>query len=279
MSDRKRRELRKQMGFSLSLPLKKKLVILSFLLIIILVLGFIFSKQIKKFISNPPKYESTAEMSKEEILEHYEEHKEKIENNEKEERLKALRRKNNPKLKGRALKDRHPFVKNSRAHFIGTDNLKLIDLPSGFKSRIQEVGNLIAIDSKLSDEINPEDIIDERLGKVFVPKEVANDYVSKSLQNRVSYNLRTKRLGIITGKLLINFNSDQAFKDRREAYQSLGNDFANEVASFEVTKFAIINLKGSQSLAELLSLEKSLGQRPGIKRVRTEIIEIGKSAR
>ena len=266
----------------------KRIMLMAALSIFILTLaiGAYFYRELREFLTNEKFLSLAPDQKKEKILnrirpskaqrdEDYKRREEAIKLNERrEEKLARAARQKRIELQGRPLQR---GFKKVVPRFIETDNLKLLPLDNGAKSSVREVENIVAISDAFKDQLDEDDIIDEKMGRVFIPRDKAQDVVSSNLEERVSYNERTKQLGIITGKLLIRFEDEKTFKEREEFYrENLGSEFANEAAAYPATNMAIIHLKESHSWQSLLNLEKNLSKQQGIKRVKAEIIELGK---
>ncbi len=239
-------------------------------LIVIIVLGLsitfgiLIFRQVRKVIQNPPEYvkdqvltlKQKKGMNREEIRKHFEAHKDQIHQAAKKERL---------ALQGRPIRD--------ISHFIDVKKLKLAPLEVGQISQVREVTNLVALRSEYKDQFEASDILDEKLGRVFVKKDKAHAFKSES----VSFNERTRQLGVITGRILMRFKTIEDFEKRLEIYPS----GSQEQRVFESTLYSIVEFKEDQtpSFSELLELEKELSVRPELKRVKVEILENGKVPR
>lgn len=251
---------------------------LKLIFVIIIGLSCVFAilifRNVKKVIQNPPEYKMDRKeqgtlkrrkgMSAQERAEHFEKHKNKIAQAARQEKLAP---------KGRLLiaKPQNKFPSREIPVYINPQNLELIPLKKGLRSRVQEVSNIIAVNKSFVEQFDSSDILDEKMGRIFVRKEKAQELEGE----RVSYNLRTKQLGVITGKLFLKFSSAENFEKRREIYP----ESLREQRVFEATQLAILESNGQYSLNELLSLEFSLSQRPELQRVRVEILEHGKTTK
>ncbi len=246
-----------------------------------LIFGILIFRNVKQVIKNPPEYNQINDpslikkikkksLTKDQLRDHYKARKNKIDRAARKEKL---------SLKGRPLDRKIPRSFSERSgshrslpHFIEKEKLELKPLNPKLLTNFQEVENVVAIDQKYKDQFDEDDILDEKMGRIFVTKKSALSIDSISLE-RVSYNNRTKQLGVITGKLLLSFNSSQDFINRKNIYPAQ----AIEQRVFSSTYFVIIDLVAPYTFEELLNLEAKFSALDSIKRARIEILERGKN--
>lgn len=235
-----------------------------------IIFGILIYRRVKTIIKNPPNYGQTNTsilhkrkgMNAREREQHYQKHKDAIA---------VAARREGVKLHGKPLVPPRPinhFPNRKLPVVIDSSRLTLLPLSRGVKSRFQEVQNLVAIDKKYSEQFDAADIFDSKMGKIFVPK---NKVIKGQEQSRVSYNQRTKQLGVITGKMILKFSSPSSFDQRQKFYPS----GAIEQSAFPSTQLVIVNLTTDPSFNDLLELEQKLSQHAEIKRVKVDILEHG----
>ena len=231
-----------------------------------IVFGILIFRKVKQAIQNPPVYSESGAapalkqrgLNREQRQKHFEKRREQVNQAAKREKL---------ALKGRPLR---PRQQRDIPHFIDEGQVKLSKLPDGVNSRYREVENIVSMSSSFKDQFDEADIIDEKMNRIFVER----DRASGMEFDKVSFNQRTKQLGVITGKLLLRFVDRDGFEKRSDLYPK----DAEEERVFEATHLAIIAV-GDRSLSELLEIEKSLSQRQQLKHVKIEILENGKVPR
>jgi len=243
-----------------------------------LIFGILIFRNVKQVIKNPPEYNQTNDpslikkrsLSKDQLRDHYKARKNKVDSAARKEKL---------SLKGRPLDRKIPRSFSPRSgshraipHFIEKEKLELKPLNPKLLTNFQEVENVVAIDKKYKDQFDEDDILDEKMGRIFVTKKSVQS-IDDFSSERVSYNNRTKQLGVITGKLLLSFKSKQAFDNRKSIYPAQ----AIEQRVFSSTYFVIIDLVAHYTFDELLNLEEKFSALDTIKRARIEILERGKN--
>ncbi len=262
-------EEKKQRRFDL------KIIFIIIIISLSCVFGILIFRNVKKVIQNPPHYEMKENNSKilekrkgmnaEQRREHFAKHRGAIAKAAREERL---------ELKGRPLIPRptKKFPSRELPVVINLDSLKLVPIEKekGLRTSHQEVSNIVAINKSYADQFDPADIYDEKLGRIFVDRDKAQNIEA----DKVSYNLRTKQLGVITGKLFLKFSSRESFENRQQIYP---RDF-QEQRVFEATNLVILSTEKEFSLNDLLVLERELSKVAELKRVRVEVLEQGKLA-
>lgn len=129
-----------------------------------------------------------------------------------------------------------------------------------------DLENVIAVNPRERDRFEKEDIITEKNNHLFVFVE-GNAIPEGSL--RVVHNIRTKKLGLLTGTLLLKFSSIEDFEER---VQFIRENF-KEKRTFPAIKLSLIESLTPLTLSDLQK-EKSYWQGvQGLKSVEIEIIE------
>ncbi len=236
--------------------------------------GILIFRNVKGLIKNPPQYQMDDDpkgtlrlrkgMNKLQRQEHFAQHSAQINKAARREKL---------ALKGQPLHSRpvDKFPSRALPLFIDPSSLELIPLEASAKAQVQEVANLVALKKDYKENFDASDIVQEKMGRIFVARDKAQGLEG---QERVSYNLRTKQLGVITGKLFLKFSSAEAFRQREQIYPK----GTREQRIFKATELVILETTRDFSLNELLALERDLSELPQLKRVRAEVIEHGKAA-
>ena len=242
-----------------------------------IIFGILIFRNVKQVIKNPPEYNQIdpslrkrKSLTKDQLRDHYRARKNKIDRAARKEKLSLNAKPLNSNIP-RSFSQRSGSQR-SIPHFIEKDKLALKSLDAKLLTKFQEVENVVAIDKKYKDQFDEDDILDEKMGRIFVTKK-STQSIDGISQERVSYNNRTKQLGVITGKLLLSFNSPQAFADRKNIYPTQ----AREQRVFPATYFVILDLVSDYTFEELLNLEAQYSALDAIKRARIEILERGKS--
>lgn len=127
-----------------------------------------------------------------------------------------------------------------------------------------QVANAFATTKENRDLYSPDDIMGERDNFIFVKGQ--RDEGSYPLL----YNHRSKRLGVLTGQLIITFIDRQAF-DRREANLS---ENESEVSKHPGALISVISFEDEQVGLGKLEERKTFWEgQPGIKAVKIEVLE------
>lgn len=128
-----------------------------------------------------------------------------------------------------------------------------------------QVENVYAIPKERKDEFNPEDVLYER-GPYTIVK--SDEGVPRDALN-LAYNHRTKRLGVITGQLIVKFTEKEAYENRFQNFSKA----EKEVAAHPSIKTSILLLEGAQTLEDLKKRGSFWGSLPGIKAAEVEVLE------
>lgn len=238
-----------------------------------IIFGILIYRGVKKVIKKPPKYSSAATqllhqrkgMNSGQRAQHYQQHIGAIA---------AAARREKVRLHAKPLRDRvvNHFPNRHLSVAINPARLTLSRLDKGVKSNVQEVSNVTAVDKKYIDQFDRDDIFDQKLGKIFVKKDEADKFKNISHLERVSFNQRTRQLGIITGKLILKFSTAESFEQRAKYYPKK----SVEQRIFPATALVIVDILGGPSLNDLLAIKEDLTSHPELKRVRVEVLEHGK---
>ncbi len=135
-----------------------------------------------------------------------------------------------------------------------------------------EIENIIAIPLEQRDQYGIDDIIAEKNNRLLI----YTDGVDRPLGSMgVVHNIRTKRLGLLTGTLKITFSESEEFDERG---QHIREPFV-EKRTFPAIRLSLIEPKNALNLIELQS-EKTYWQGlSGIKSVEIEIIETNRQVK
>lgn len=128
-----------------------------------------------------------------------------------------------------------------------------------------EVENIFAIDSERKDQYQPNEILYDRGPYTVVKLEDGLPENGK----RMAYNHRTRRLGLITGQIILKFSDAEAYSSRHLNYQG----YEREVGNHPNIQTTILKLEGDLSLEDLKKRESFWVSLPGIKAAQVEVLE------
>lgn len=131
--------------------------------------------------------------------------------------------------------------------------------------KYNEVENVFAIPEEKREEFDSEDILYER-GPFIIVKV---DGQAPAGAMAVAYNQRTRRLGVVTGQMILRFNDSEAFEKRSQNFQN----GEVEIVGHPNTLTSILSVQNEPSLQNLKKRESFWSSLPGIKAAKVEILE------